>query len=153
MPANRDTQINLLRARELRDQGHSYRQIRRALRLSRGQASHIKRTLVRQLREANRLRRLISSGSARDVPVNSSGLPPSLRSRLVGAGYVTLGDIVDALDDANRPGPASVPGVGPAALRRIHDLLASVGLYAASGEDLRATVEALFPELRGAGSG
>lgn len=148
MPADRDTQVNLMRAKELRDQGHSYRQIRRALRLSRGQASHIKRTLVRQLREANRLRRLIARGSARDVPVKSSGLPPSLRSRLVGAGYVSLGDIVDALDDPHRAGPASVPGIGPVALKRIHDLLAGVGLYAAGGEDLQATVEALFPELR-----
>ena len=148
MPANRDTQANLLRARELREQGHSYRQIRRALRLSRGQASHIKRTLVRQLREATRLRRLIADGSPRDVPVRSSGLPPSLRSRLIGAGYVTLGDIVDSLDDPDRPGPASVPGIGPVALKRIHDVLASAGLYAAAGEDLQATVEALFPELR-----
>lgn len=148
MPADRDTQVNLMRAKELRDQGHSYRQIRRALRLSRGQASHIKRTLVRQLREANRLRRLIARGSARDVPVKSSGLPPSLRSRLVSAGYVSLGDIVDALGDPHRPGPGSVPGIGPVALKRLHDLLAGVGLYAASGEDLQATVEALFPELR-----
>jgi hypothetical protein len=148
MPADRDTQVNLMRARELRDQGHSFRQIRRALRLSRGQASHIKRTLVRQLREANRLRRLIARGSARDIPVKSSGLPPSLRLRLIGAGYVSLGDIVDALDDPNRPGPASVPGIGPIALQRIFDLLASVSLYTAVGEDLQATVEALFPELR-----
>lgn len=148
MPANRDTQVNLLRARELRDQGHSYRQIRRALRLSRGQASHIKRTLVRQLREANRLRRLTADGSAREVPVRSSGLPPSLRARLVGAGYLTLGDIADAIGDPDRPGPASVAGIGPVAVRRIHDLLASVGLHAAGGDDLQATVEALFPELR-----
>lgn len=148
MPDNRDTQVNLTRARELREQGHSYRQIRRALRLSRGQASHIKRTLVRQLREANRLRRLMASGSARDVPVRSSGLPPSLRSRLLAAGYASLGDIVDSLDDPNRPGPASVPGIGPVALKRINDLLASVGLYAAAGEDLQATIETLFPELR-----
>jgi hypothetical protein len=148
MPASRDTQANLLRARELREQGLSYRQIRRALRLTRGQASHIKRTLVRQLREATRLRRLVVRGSARDVPVKSSGLPPSLRSRLVGAGYATLGDIVDAFDDPHRAGPASVPGIGPAALKRIHELLASVGLYAAGGEDLQTSVEALFPELR-----
>lgn len=148
MPASRDTQVNLMRARELRDQGLSYRQIRRALRLSRGQASHIKRTLVRQLREATRLRGLIARGSARDIPVRSSGLPPSLRARLVAAGYVSLGDIVDALDDPDRPGPACVPGIGPVALKRIHDLLASVGLHAAAGEDLQATVEALFPELR-----
>lgn len=148
MAASRDTQANLLRASELREQGLSYRQIRRALRLSRGQASHIKRTLVRQLREATRLRRLVAKGSARDVPVKSSGLPPSLRSRLVGAGYATLGDIVDALDDPDRPGPASIPGIGPAALTRIHELLARVGLYAAAGEDLQARVETLFPELR-----
>ena len=148
MPASRDTQVNLMRAKELRDQGLSYRQIRRALRLSRGQASHVKRMLVRQIRDANRLRRLIAKGSARDVPVRSAGLPPSLRSRLVAAGYVSLGDIVDARDDPNRPGPAGVPGIGPVALKRIHDLLASVGLFAAAGEDLQATVEALFPELR-----
>ena len=148
MPASRDTQANLLRARELRDEGQSYRQIRRALRLSRGQASHIKRTLVRQLREANRLRRLMANGSARDVPVRSSGLPASLRLRLIGAGYVTLGDIADAIGDPDRPGPASISGIGPVAVQRIHDLLASVGLHAAGGEDLQATVEALFPELR-----
>ena len=148
MPASRETQANLLRARELRDEGLSYRQIRRTLRLSRGQASHIKRTLVRQRREATRLRRLIANGSARDVPVKASGLPPGLRSRLVGAGYVTLGDLVDAFDDPHRPGPASAPGIGPVALARIHELLASVGLYPAGGEDLQTSVEALFPELR-----
>lgn len=141
-----DTEANLARARELRGEGRSYRQIRRMLALTRGQGAHIKRRLVRERRAENQLKRLLADAPAEALPVRLSGLPPALRARLIGAGYSTLGEVAAGIADPGRRGPAGVPGIGPAALARITALLASVGL--GNTGDLRSEVEALFPEIR-----
>lgn len=143
-----DTEVNLAHARALRDEGRSYRQIRRALALTRGQGAWLKKRLVRERRLAGQLQRELAVAPAAALPVRRSGLPPQLRARLIGAGYQTLGDIADAIADPDRPGPAAVSGIGPVALARITALLASVGLGTAADGDLQASVEALFPEMR-----
>lgn len=142
------TEVNLALARELRERGRSHRQIRRALALTRGQGAWLKKRLIRERRLATQLQRLLGDAPAAELPVRRSGLPPVLRARLIGAGYVTLGDIADAIADPDRSGPSSVPGIGPVALARIAALLASVGLGTAEGGDLQSSVEALFPEMR-----
>ncbi len=144
-----DTEVNLALAREMRDAGRSYRQIRRALALTRGQGAWVKKRLIRERRLASQLQRLLGEAPAAELPVRRSGLPPQLRARLIGAGYATLGDIAAAIADPDRPGPAAVSGIGPVALARITTLLASVGLGTAPGGDLRSSVEALFPDMRG----
>lgn len=148
MTRRADIEINLAQARALRDEGRSYRQIRRVLALTRGQGAWLKKRLVRERRLAGQLQRQLGEAPAADLPVRRSGLPPQLRARLIGAGYHTLGDIADAIADPDRAGPAAVSGIGPVALARIAALLASVGLGTAPGTDLQASVEALFPEMR-----
>lgn len=142
-----DTEVNLAQARALRDEGRSYRQIRRALALTRGQGAWLKKRLVRERRLARQLQRELDAAPAAALPVRRSGLPPQLRARLIGAGYHTLGDIADAIADPDRPGPAAISGIGRVALSRITALLASVGLGTAPGGDLEASVAALFPEM------
>ena len=148
MTRRSDIEVNLALARELRDGGRSYRQIRRALALTRGQGAWLKKRLIRERRMATQLQRLLGETPAAELPVRRSGLPPQLRARLIGAGYATLGDIAEAIADPDRPGPASVSGIGPVALARVTALLASVGLGTAAGGDLQSSVEALFPEMR-----
>jgi hypothetical protein len=148
MTRRADVEIALAQARALRDAGRSYRQIRRALALTRGQGAWLKKRLIRERRLAGQLQRQLDAAPAAALPVRRSGLPPQLRARLIGAGYQTLGDIADAIADPDRPGPAAVGGIGPVALARIAALLASVGLGTAAGGDLQASVEALFPEMR-----
>lgn len=148
MTRRSDIEVNLTLARELRDAGRSYRQIRRALALTRGQGAWLKKRLIRERRVAGQLQRQLDAAPAAELAIHRSGLPPQLRRRLIGAGYATLGDVAAAIADPDRLGPASVPGIGPVALARIGALLASVGLGIAPGGDLQASIEALFPEMR-----
>lgn len=137
---------NLDRARQLRAAGRSYRQIRRELGLTSAQICRIRRELGREKGAATRLRQARPGTGPRDLTVNASSLPPTLRRLLLAAGYRTLGDLADRLADPTRPGLQTIPGIGPERAERVHRMLDRHGLLA--GGDLQARVEALFPELR-----
>lgn len=138
---------NLDHARALREAGRSYRQIGRQLRLTSAQLCHIRKILKREKGAATRLRQQNPNAGPRDMTVNASDLPPSLRRLLTAAGYRTLSDLADRLADPELPGFEAIPGIGPTKADMVHRLLDRHGLRAGPS-DLKAEVEALFPELR-----
>ena len=83
MARRSDTEVKLAQARALRDEGRSYRQIRRALALTRGQGAWLKKRLVRERRQAGQLQRQLTEVTAAELPVRRAGLPPhaGLRAR------------------------------------------------------------------------
>lgn len=139
--ANRDLDA----ARDLRSAGTPYREIRRRLGLSVGQLGRIRRALKRERGGLTRLRST-SGATDRDLPISRSALPSGLRSLLGAAGISTLGDLADRFDERGLAGLNAIPGVGPHRARLMTDLLARYDLWP-GGEDLRAEIERLFPEL------
>jgi len=138
---------NLDRARELRAAGRSYRQIGRQLGLTSSQLCRIRKTLMREKGALTRLRLARPGSTPRDLTVGACDLPPALRRLLTGAGYRTLGDLADRLLDPELPGLEAIPGVGRGRASMVRDMLDRLGLLPETS-DLRARVEALFPELR-----
>ncbi|MBC9034371.1 hypothetical protein IAG41_18440 [Sphingomonas sp. JC676] len=70
-----------------------------------------------------------------------------MRRILILSGFKTLGDLADRLADPNIPELQTLPGIGPHRARLVKDMLDDFGLLAGT-EDLRAAIEALFPDLR-----
>jgi hypothetical protein len=137
---------NLEQARAMRTAGQTYRQVGRQLGLTSAQLGLIRRTLKREKAGRTRLRSANPTASDRDLPVSRSALPAGLRRCLVGAGYRTLGDLADRLDDPDLPGLETLPGIGPHRARLVKRLLDSFGLLAGPG-NLKAAIEDIFPEF------
>ncbi|MET0238692.1 MAG: hypothetical protein ABW184_02240 [Sphingobium sp.] len=144
--------LNLTQARELRAAGMSYREIRRTLALTSSQLGLIRRTLSRAKAARTRLRSAQPDATDRDLPVAQSALPSGLRQCLKAAGYRTLGDLAQRLADPAFPGLETVPGIGPHRARMVKGLLDQFGLLPGS-DDMRAEIEALFPEFQEGASG
>jgi hypothetical protein len=138
--------LNLEQARDLRASGHSYREIRRRLRITSGQLGHIRRALKREKAARTRLAKLKPNATDRDLPVRQSVLPSGLRQCLISSGFQTLGDLADRLADPCLPGLESIPGIGPHRARLVSGLLDQFGLLPGPS-DLQAAVERLFPEF------
>lgn len=139
--------INLNATRRLRAAGHTYWQIKRELRLTSAQLRRIRRELGREKGAITRLRKRLPKAGPRDFSVNAASLPRDLRTRLIGAGYRTLGDLADRIADPDLPRLETIAGIGPSRAELVHDLLDYYGLRAGS-DDLQSEIEALFPELR-----
>lgn len=137
---------NLERARALRAAGRSYREVGRTLGLSSGQLGHIRRSLKREKGARTRLLNARPDATARDLPIAQSVLPPGLRRALVAAGHRTLGELADRVADRDRPALEAIAGIGPYKARLAKALLDHYELLPGSG-DLRAEIEALFPDL------
>lgn len=138
--------LNLMRARSLRADGRSYREIRRELGITANQLGHIRRALKREKAARTRLARSAPSATARDLPVRQSVLPSGLRQILMASGYHTLGNLADRLADPDLPGLETITGIGPHRADLIAQLLDHFGLLPGP-PDLRAAVERLFPEF------
>ena len=138
--------LNLVRARSLRADGLSYREIRRELGITPNQLGHIRRALKREKAARTRLTRSTPSATARDLPVRLSVLPSGLRQILTASGYRTLGDLADRLADPDLPGLETITGIGPHRADLIAQLLDHFDLLPGP-PDLRAAVERLFPEF------
>lgn len=138
--------VNLEDARRLRADGATYRAIRRQLGITAAQLGLIRRTLKREKAGATRLRGQNPAASDRDLRIARSALPAGLRKRLIAAGHVTLGDLADRLADPALPDLQALDGIGPHKAALVRRLLDQFGLLAGS-DDLRADVEALFPDL------
>lgn len=138
--------LNLEQARVLRASGHSYREIRRQLRITSNQLSHIRRALKREKAARTRLAKNNPKATDRDLPVRQSVLPNGLRQSLVSSGFQTLGDLSDRLADPCLPGLEAIPGVGPHRARLVTGLLDQFGLLPGPN-NLQAAVEHLFPEF------
>jgi hypothetical protein len=139
--------VNVETARALRAAGVSYRDIGRRLALTSSQLGHIRRTLKREKGGRTRLRSADPHATDRDLLVSRSVLPVGLRHALTAAGYRTLGDLADRLADPDLPGLEAMPGIGPHRARLVKGVLDHFGLLPGPS-DLRAEIEALFPELR-----
>ena len=137
---------NLEEARTLRAEGYSYRQIGRQLGLSSGQLGHIRRTLKREKAAGTRLRRATPEATDRDLPVMQSALSLGLRKQLTAAGYLTLGEVADRLNDPGLPGLEAVSGIGPHKAALVKRLLDHYGLLAGR-HDLQSAIEQLFPDF------
>jgi hypothetical protein len=138
---------NVADARTLRDAGHTYRQIGRQLGLTSAQLGLVKRTLKREKAGRTRLRNRNAGAGDRDLTIGHSVLPKGLRHLLVKAGYRTLGDLADRINDADRPLLETMPGIGPHRARLVRDLLGHFGLLEGAS-DLQVEIERLFPDLR-----
>ena len=137
---------NVEEGRALRAAGLSYRQIGRKLGLTSGQLGHVRRSLKREKAAGTRLRSTRPGASERDLPVAQSVLPPGLRKTLTNAGYRTLGDLADRMQDRDLPGVQAMPGIGPHKAALVKRLLEHYGLLAGN-DDLRLEIEKLFPEF------
>jgi len=137
---------NVEEGRALRAAGLSYRQIGRKLGLTSGQLGHVRRSLKREKAAGTRLRFTRPGASERDLPVAQSVLPPGLRKTLITAGYRTLGDLADRMQDRDLPGLQAMPGIGPHKAALVKRLLEHYGLLAGN-DDLRSEIEKLFPEF------
>ena len=137
---------NVAQARTLRDAGQSYRQIGQRLGLTSGQLGTVKRLLKREKAGRTRLRNANRSAEDRDLYVGYSPLPKGLRHMLTKAGYRTLGDLADRINDPDRPALDTLPGIGPHRARLVRTTLEQFGLLDGDS-DLRTTIEALFPEF------
>jgi len=138
---------NIEEARRLRAEGLSYRQIGRRLQLSSAQLGLVRRSLKREKAGRTRLRATMPNATDRDLLVSRSVLPAGLRRCLIDAGYRTLGDLADRLDDADLPGIETLPGIGPHQVRLVKALLDHYELLHGTS-DLQGEIERLFPELR-----
>ncbi len=138
--------LNVEEARRLRAAGQTYRQIRHHLGISPGQLAHIRRALKREKAGGTTMRSRTPGASDRDLPIGRSILSAGLRRTLIAAGFATLGDLADRLDDTTSPGLQTLPGIGPHRLALVRRLLGHYDLLPGSG-DLRAEIESLFPEL------
>lgn len=137
---------NVADARTLRDAGHTYRQIGRQLGLTSAQLGLVKRMLKREKAGRTRLRNRNPGASDRDLTIGHSVLPKGLRDLLIKAGYRTLGDLADRLNDLDRPLLETMPGIGPQRARLVRNLLDQFGLLEGAS-DLQIEIERLFPEL------
>lgn len=138
---------NLEQARELRAVGRTYRQIRRQLGLTSSQICRIRRTLKREKAALTRLRLARPKATPRELTVGACDLPPALRRLLAAADFKTLGDVADRMADPELPRLETMPGIGPARATMIRAMLERLALLEGP-PDLRAEVEAIFPELR-----
>jgi hypothetical protein len=138
--------LNMQQARELRAAGITYREIARRLLLTSNQLRLIRKALSRSKAAQSRLHAADPHGTSHDLPIGRSILPSGLRERLREAGYRTLGDIAKSLEDPGFPGLETLPGIGPHRANMVRDLLAHFDLLAGP-DDLRAKVEAIFPDL------
>lgn len=137
---------NVEEARSLRAGGRSYREIGRQLGLSSAQLGHVRRTLKREKAARTRLRNAAPDATDRDIPVGQCALPIGLRRTLRAAGYATLGELADRIADRDAPSLQTMPGIGPHRAGLIDRLLDQFGLLPGR-DDLKAAVEALFPEF------
>ncbi len=138
---------NLDRARELRAAGRTYRQIRRQLGLTSSQICRIRRTLKREKAGLTRLSLADPKATPHELSVGACDLPPALRRLLAAAGFKTLGDIAERLNDPALPGLEAMPGIGPGRATMVREMLERLELLEGP-KDLQARVEAVFPELR-----
>lgn len=138
--------LNMQQARELRATGVAYREIAQRLALTSNQMRLIRKALSRSKAAQSRLHAANPHATSHDLPISRSILPSGLRQRLKEAGYRTLGDIAQSLDDPGFSGLETLSGIGPYRAKMVWDLLAHFGLLAGS-DDLRAEVEAIFPDL------
>lgn len=153
MPSPFETaHLNLEQARDMRLAGASYREIGRTLGLSSSQLSHIRKALKRAKAARTRLLTTSPGSTEGDLPVSQSVLPSGLRRSLAASGLRTLGDIAARLADPDLAGLEALPGIGPHKARLVRGLLDHHGLLP-SPHDLRAAVEALFPELEETAAG
>lgn len=138
--------LNMQQARELRAAGVAYRVIARHLALTSSQLRLIRKALSRSKAAQSRLHAADPHATSHALPISRSVLPSGLRQRLKEAGYRTLGDIAQSLDDPGFPGLEALRGIGPHRAKMVRDLLAHFNLLAGP-DDLRARVEAIFPDL------
>lgn len=138
--------LNMQQARELRAVGVAYREIARRLALTSNQMRLVRKALSRSKAAQSRLHAADPHATNHDLPISRSILPSGLRARLKEAGYRTLGDIAQSLNDPGFSGLKTLPGIGPHRANVVRDLLAHFDLLAGTN-DLRAEVEAIFPDL------
>jgi hypothetical protein len=139
--------LNLEQALEMRALGLPYREIGRRLALTGHQLGRIRRALRRAKAARTRLLGKDPAATDSDLPIAQSVLPVGLRQILTTAGHRTLGDLAQRLADPKAPGLETLPGLGPHRARMVRRLLDQHGLLPGS-DDLRAAVEALFPEFQ-----
>lgn len=138
--------LNMQQARELRAAGIAYREIARRLALTSNQMRLIRKALSRSKAAQTRLHAADPHATSHDLPISRSVLPSGLRELLRVAGFRTLGDIAQSVDDPEFFGLETLPGIGPHRAKKVRDLLAHFDLLAGP-VDLRAEVEAIFPDL------
>lgn len=139
--------LNLEQARSMRSDGRSYREIGRRLGLSSGQLSHIRRALKREKAARTRLRKADPQAQWSALPISQSFLPAGLRKTLVAAGCHTLGDLAARVASPDFAGLETIDGIGPHRARLVNSLLDQYEMRQGP-DDIRASVEALFPELQ-----
>lgn len=137
---------NVAAARTLRGTGLTYGQIGHRLGLTVSQLGTVKRLLKREKAGRTRLRNAKRGAEDRDLYVGYSPLPKGLRQALTKAGYRTLGDLAERINDPDRPALDTLPGIGPHRARLVRAMLDGFGLLEGNA-DLQAAVEALFPEF------
>jgi hypothetical protein len=142
--------LNVEQARDLRNEGRSYREIRRRLGLTANQLAHVRRVLKREKAARTRLTKAQPGATARDLPVLQSALPTGLREILYASGYRTLGAVADGLAAPEQHELEAIPGVGPHRAHLIRALLDRFDLLPGPA-DLQAEIERLFPELKNRG--
>lgn len=138
--------LNMQQARELRVAGVAYLEIARRLALTSNQLRLIRKALNRSKAGQNRLQATNPHATSHDLPISRSTLPAGLRERLEAAGYRTLGDIAQSLNNPEFPGLETLPGIGPQRANIVWDLMAHFDLLGGP-DNLRAQVEANFPDL------